>query len=291
MSVVALGLQWSSSFADDNIGIGISVENPAPEDAVYLNQGAGVRKLSDHLANNLSVVPVPVGDVAMQPAKIYVKWSSGSMSSSIPVYLLPSFAGQEVDIFFTKPDVTEQNYRPLLEANCNGADPDSLAAAFQIMSICSAIVRVLINQDAHNEWTKPYNRAVNGWFKANYYLYTLPQQNVKVTYYGMQPEVVDILQQMADLIDGGKPPGYYNPIREQDVRRALLEVKNENIRLAGLAPTLKKLGYLDAARVLNQKATEAYDAVVDPTSNKKLFGVNRNVLMDNAAYFRTIHKT
>ncbi len=96
---------------------------------------------------------------------------------------------------------------------------------------------------------------------------------------------MDLLREIIIKADSEySPTGRFGTIRLADVRSALKEFDEEEVRLAAFVPSLSMAGRLEEASQLNLIALQSLTRIVDAGGSDVVSGVSLHQLNENKAY-------
>ncbi len=174
LAVAAVGLLTSPATADD-LRIALSVSaNPASDvKRIFLGIGGGSIDLVASATGSPTTANV-VSDNSRNETRLAVEWMGGK-AQSIPFFsILPSPTTNRWRLYLRKKRQTLQTMRieVFVDQNCNGRQPGSMEVAFAIIADCSPVAIYMASKSLTESARTTYLRALNGWFVANYFLYS-----------------------------------------------------------------------------------------------------------------------
>ncbi|MBZ9603316.1 hypothetical protein [Phyllobacterium chamaecytisi] len=268
----------------DEISLKVYATDTTADDSLWINSAFDAKPIVDKLGTSPISVSLSPDDIQKQPTQIFLKWHDSEEATSIPVFSVAAFGGQEIDLFLSRPMITSENVSSLVATHCNGMRQSLLPTAFRTLYICRASALFLAKND--KPMSGIYKRAVNGWFTANYFLYTRSTNKVSFSPYGLQDDLVDILRDVIQHIDVQHvSAAQFSPLRAEDIRQALEEKDSEGVRMVGLVPKLIQNGKIGDAKAVNDHAIQTLNKL--NSGNSAVQGVTPGILMRNDALIRS----
>ncbi|MES0057262.1 hypothetical protein NKJ66_27150 [Mesorhizobium sp. M0078] len=273
-----------------NAGSGITIQYSAKPavDAVQIgvNRDFGSEPISTDISEDLKTSDVSSGDIASQPSAVFIKWKDNTISS-FPLFLVAAFENQKVEIDFSHVAVNEGNVAGVVGAACTSSYPASTEQAFQIMSSCGAATRWMRNTG--RQFSDLAMRSLNSWLIANRFLYVKKTGQIQFSPYGLEPDLIDALKEMADKMDENRPRSKeFSPLTRSAIEKTLKDHDEEAVRMAAFVPALVKDKRLQEAFWANQIALDAYQKISGGDPSKVVVSVTNGVLNDNAKYIDTL---
>ncbi|WP_187970096.1 hypothetical protein [Aquibium microcysteis] len=243
----AIGLQAHPVSADElKIALVVAASPASDAKRIALGIGGGSIDLLAPVGKTPAAASI-AADNTRYATRLTVEWKDGR-AQSIPFYRYSAFADLEpLEIVFEKEarDAADGANRIFVDRNCDGRQPGSMAVAFAIIANCAPVAHYMASRLVSDTAKGTYYRALNGWFVANYYLYS-------GLGYGFHPFGLheDLISQLQSLPAPGSD-GKVGPINIADVQKALDEYQDEPVRKVYLVRTLvKQRRYQDAMDIL-----------------------------------------
>jgi hypothetical protein len=269
---ILLALQIGSARAEDSLTLILDADPASEVEGAYVVDDFGDIKLDTQIVDGALQARVEPGKLSTNYHNVLLRWKDGT-SSAFPILFSSAFVNRTLHVYMTK---TVDN------SKCIDGTPKGVEDAFTNLYRCAMSTSLL--EDQGRKWTKAHRRALNGWLIANHWLYTRSTPSP----YGLDPELVERLQAVADDPDTTRENDKYSPLTLRDVAATLKLYREQNVRLAGLVPALIQLGKLQEAGSVNTSAKETYLSLGEATGKKSpIAGVNLDVLLGNEAYIQT----
>ncbi|ESY87065.1 hypothetical protein X739_08705 [Mesorhizobium sp. LNHC220B00] len=286
IGALTLITSWSPALAEDRITIQYSVRPASEAKQGGINRDFRTDPVFTELSEALKTSEVRSGDVASQPFAAFVKWNDNSISS-FPLFLVAAFEKQQVEVDFSHVIVTEDTVTSIVTISCVSRSPASIEDAFDIMSSCGAATRWLRSTD-HN-FSPLTMKALSSWLIANRFLYVKKNGTIQFSPYGLEPDLIDALKEVADKMDENpKKTKDFLPLKRSDIANTLKDKNEEAVRIAAFVPSLVKDGRLPEAFSANKVALQAFEKLSGGDSSKVIVNVTRDILKNNADYIATL---
>ncbi|ESY17060.1 hypothetical protein X749_31370 [Mesorhizobium sp. LNJC391B00] len=246
-------------------------------EGVYIVRDFGDERQDTQFQDGRALIKVTLNDLARQYYNIVARWRDGT-SSSFPIFLSSGFEGRTIQIQFEKATTGQPD-----ASICLDERPSGVRDAFMNFFRCEQVAKSA--EQKFGKWTRVHRRALSGWFRANYYLYTRATPSP----YGLNTELVELLKE----IDRDARPNIardsgFAPLNVAEVRATLRLLEAEQIRLAGLVPRLVQNGALAEAKEINSMALDGYQKYQDAGGTGAVFGVNKRLLEANQKYINAL---
>lgn len=276
----------ASALAEDGITIQYSVRPAAEAKQGGINRDFRTDPVFTELSETLKTSKVQSGDVASQPFAAFVKWNDNSISS-FPLFLVPAFETQQVEVDFSHVVVTADIVTPIITTSCASRSPASIEDAFDIMSSCGAATRWL--RGTGRNFSPLTMKALSSWLIANRFLYVKKTGTIQFSPYGLETDLIDALKEVADKMDENPNKARdFLPLRRSDIANTLKDKNEEAVRIAAFVPGLVKDGRLPEAFSANKVALQAFEKLSGGDSSKVIVNVTSDILKNNADYIATL---
>ncbi|MER9163624.1 hypothetical protein [Mesorhizobium sp. M0715] len=271
--------------ADTQIVVNYSASPAADATEVGVSRGFQSKVISKEVGEDIRSASVEPGALNGQPYAVYVRWADKT-ESSFPVFLISAFAKQEIEVDFLRVAVSKDNVVAILQANCNATNPSTQQQAFKIMAACGAVSRWLRANDG--SWSDSDLQALNSWFIANRWLYYRKDGAIQLSPYGLEPDLVDALNELMAQVKGGKRASIFKPLDTVKIGETLKDHSEEPVRMASFVPKLIREKRLDEALAINQYALDAYNGLSGGNNAKVIVRITGDVLNNNAKYINAL---
>ncbi|MDB5538375.1 MAG: hypothetical protein JWQ89_102 [Devosia sp.] len=278
----------SSLAQDESVELMVYVEPSGTAKSAYVSSGADEIAAilpKDALSTPIAFRPGTIEDL---PMSLTIEWDDQN-STSLPAFVFAPYSGKKIAVRVYRYDFTLED-ADKAEDLCWHTQPTDVKSAFRSLFGCQEWVKLIESND--EKWTNAHLKGLRGWFAGSYYLFTKvrPIHGLGLSPWGLQPELVDRLQDILTEIDEGRErqESFEPLLRIADIRQALTEFNRWELRLYGLIPALIEAKKYTEAGDLNDRVRAAYERYAGPLATEAIDGVSRENLENNAALLKTL---